>query len=55
MNKQYVSTEKIDEMIVIKENIPYLSEINREQMLSRLSNEEKEILLRLYIQADIEK
>ena len=53
--KKYVSTEKVDEMKEIKENIPYLSEINRQKMINSLSAEEKEILLNLYVQSDIKK
>lgn len=53
--KKYVSTEKVDEMKAIKENIPYFSEINRQKILNSLSQEEKEILLNLYVQSDINK
>ena len=45
----YVPTELIDEMKSLKENIPYMSEMNRLEMLNSLDRRSKDVLLSLYI------
>ena len=39
----------IDEMLAMKENLSVVSESNMQDMLDHLSDEEKDILLRLYV------
>lgn len=46
---RYVSTELIDEMSKVKEDFKILSKDMIEDMLNDMTEEEKEILLRLYI------
>lgn len=44
-----ISVEIIDDMKSLKENFKVISIENIEDMLKHLSNEEKEVLLKLYI------
>lgn len=52
---KYVSTTIIDEMIELKKNLAVMSENNMQEALSNLSNAEKEVLLRLYVEESREK
>lgn len=45
----YAATDLIDEMLALKENLSVVSESNMQDMLDHLSDEEKDILLRLYV------
>lgn len=47
--EKYVSTEFIDEMKKVKEDFLILSNDVIEEMLKDMTQEEKEVLLRLYI------
>lgn len=46
---KYAVTDLIDEMLAMKENLSVVSESNMQDMLNHLSDEEKDILLRLYV------
>lgn len=46
---KYAATDLIDEMLALKENLSVVSESNMQDMLDHLSDEEKDILLRLYV------
>lgn len=46
---KYAVTDLIDEMLAMKENLSVVSESNMQDMLDHLSDEEKDILLRLYV------
>lgn len=47
---KYVSISLIDEMIELKKNLVVMSENNMQEALNNLSDAEKEILLRLYVE-----
>ena len=47
---KYVSTTLIDEMIELKKNLAVMSENNMQEALNNLSDKEKEVLLRLYVE-----
>lgn len=47
---KYVSTTIIDEMIALKKNLAVVSEHNMQEALNNLSDAEKEVLLRLYVE-----
>ena len=47
---KYVSTTLIDDMIELKKNLAIVSENNMQEALNNLSDEEKEVLLRLYVE-----
>lgn len=47
---KYVSTTLIDDMIELKKNLAVLSENNMQEALNNLSDAEKEVLLRLYVE-----
>lgn len=46
---KYVSTAITNEMIDLKEVLAVISENNMQEALNNLSNTEKEVLLRLYV------
>ena len=47
---KYVSISLIDEMIELKKNLVVMSENNMQEALNNLSDAEKEVLLRLYVE-----
>lgn len=47
---KYVSISLIDEIIELKKNLVVMSENNMQEALNNLSDAEKEILLRLYVE-----
>ena len=47
---KYVRTTLIDDMIELKKNLAVLSENNMQEALNNLSDAEKEVLLRLYVE-----
>ena len=47
---KYVSTTLIDEMVELKKNLAVMSENNMQEALNNLSDAEKEVLLRLYVE-----
>ena len=47
---KYVSTTLIDEMVELKKNLAVISENNMQEALNNLSDKEKEVLLRLYVE-----
>ena len=47
---KYVSITLIDEMIELKKNLAVTSENNMQEALNSLNDEEKEVLLRLYVE-----
>lgn len=47
---KYVSTIIIDDMIELKKNLAVISENNMQEALNNLSDTEKEVLLRLYVE-----
>ena len=47
---KYVSTIIIDDMIELKKNLAVISENNMQEALNNLSDAEKEVLLRLYVE-----
>lgn len=47
---KYVSTAIIDDMIELKNNLAVISENNMQEALNNLSDAEKEVLLRLYVE-----
>lgn len=50
MMDKYVSTTIIDEMVELKKNLAVMSENNMQETLNNLSDAEKEVLLRLYVE-----
>ena len=50
MMDKYVSTTLIDEMVELKKNLAVISENNMQEALNNLSDKEKEVLLRLYVE-----
>lgn len=48
-NTEYASISVIDEMIELKNNLAVMSKSNMENILAHLSESEKDVLLRLYI------
>lgn len=49
MNNTYASISVIDEMIELKNNLAVMSKSDMEDTLAHLSESEKDVLLRLYI------
>lgn len=47
---KFVSTVIIDEMIELKRNLAVMSENNMQEALNNLSDAEKEVLLKLYVE-----
>ena len=47
---KYVSTTLIDEIIELKKNLAVMSENNMQETLNNLNDDEKEVLLRLYVE-----
>ena len=47
---KYVSTTLIDEMIELKKNLAVISKNDMQEVLNNLSDAEKEVLLRLYVE-----
>ena len=47
---KYKSTTIIDDMIELKKNLAVISENNMQEALNNLSDAEKEVLLRLYVE-----
>ena len=47
---KFVSTVIIDEMIELKRNLAVVSENNMQEALNNLSDAEKEVLLKLYVE-----
>ena len=47
---KFVSTVIIDEMIELKRNLAVMSEYNMQEALNNLSEAEKEVLLKLYVE-----
>lgn len=46
---EYVNTTIIDEMLELKKNLSVISENNVQEALNNLSDAEKEVLLKLYV------